>query len=266
MEKVTQEELLEALRNSAEQEPDAHGEKPDADAAKDSDTKGQGEGEKAEKMLPQSEVDRIVKERLAREKSKHEQEVGKFVPYQKFVEAQAKKHGMSPQEYLTAVEEAERLESVADEAEKAGMQPEAYLEYQDAKEKAKAYEAKQQQEQAEAKSREEWERQVSEFKEKHPNVDLYKLGGNADFLEFIEELSPKLSLADKYDRYMKYRAAEKAAKEAEEKSRAERGTSSGRGVSEGEDYGLSDTQKRLAKENGMSYKEYAEIYNMGKPK
>jgi hypothetical protein len=230
------------------------------------DTDGQevvtGEDKPEVKLIPQSEVDRIVQERLARDRKKVE-------PSLSFIERQAKKHGLSPEDYIRAVEEQEALESVKDEAEEKGVDPETLLELKRSKEKLAELERKEAEERAkrdaEEAQRGEWEKQVADFTAAYPGVDVAKLAENAEFMDFIKDLNPSLPLTRMYERFTKYSDAEKAARKANADANSQRSTSSGRDVSSGGvDYGLSDHQKELAKAAGMTEKEYFELHNQYK--
>jgi hypothetical protein len=221
-----------------------------------------GEDKPAEKLIPQSEVDRIVQERLSRERKKHE-------PFSQFVERQAKKHGLDPEAYLREVERQEALASVKDEADTKGVDPETLLELKRTKERLAELERKEADERArEAATKTqqaEFAKQVADFNATYPSVDVAKLAENADFMEFVKDLNPNLTLIKMYERYVRFNEAEKLAKKATTDANASRSTSSGRDTnSGGVDYGLTANQKQLAKENGMTEAEYAELHKQYK--
>lgn len=71
-----------------------------------------------EKTFTQTDIDRIVGERLSRERQK-------YTPYQSFVESQAQQYGMTPDEYLQAVEQQKQEEKNQQFQQQYGIDPEA---------------------------------------------------------------------------------------------------------------------------------------------
>lgn len=212
----------------------------------------QAEPKQQEKLIPQSKVNKIVEDRLARYKKKAQESAS---PYFKFIEEHAKEYGMTPDEYIAAVSKTKVRESVQEKAEELGMTPDEYIEIEEAKRKAEAYDKQQLESKAQAERNAAFEKHVKEFNKKHPNVDVAKLAGNEEFMSFIADLNPNLSLAQRYDKYVEYKGAEKAKILLSQAQKEERSTHAGP-ASKGRDFGLTEIQKELAIEAGMSFEEY----------
>jgi SMC interacting uncharacterized protein involved in chromosome segregation len=107
---------------------------------------------------------------------------------------------------------------------------------------------------------ENWQKQETEFTTKYPNVDLQKLDNDKDFIEFVKDTSPRLTLTERYEKYVKLLGGAESKAMEKFKLNSERSTGSGRNVGNvgGGTYGLTSRQQQLADENGMSYKDYAE--------
>jgi hypothetical protein len=110
-------------------------------------------------------------------------------------------------------------------------------------------------------SEKEFEKQKANFKETHTDIDIEKLLNDEDFLDYGGERRGTLS--EIYESYVKYNAKlkEKTADEIREKYVTKELLSTGTGKGSGEEstYNLTENQKNLAKSNGMSYKEYADL-------
>lgn len=233
------------------------------------DEGGQGDGSQPGKTFTQEDLDRIVGERLARERSSK-------VDYDdlKEVAELVQQFGYSgtPAEIKAALRaEAEErrktaeLQELQEEAATSGTSPELLAEIKALKKELGEIKSDKQKERKEVedkqKAEEAWNKQVTEFQGKHPDVDIEKLGKNEKFLTFLQKANPNVPLVDAYETYIDLvGSAEKAAIEKIQ-SNAERSTSSGRqkGDPSGGTYGLNDFQQKLAKENGMSFQQYADL-------
>jgi hypothetical protein len=217
------------------------------------------EQQSEEKLIPQSELDRIIGDRLARERKKFEEERSSD-PHRKFVERQAKKYGMTPDEYLAEVERQEALAAVEEEAELQGMSPEALLKQREMERKLKEIEEKEakqkEQQEQEQRQAELWQEQQKLFTEKFPTIPIEKVMGDKEFIEYAKEFAPNVSLARRYERYLRDKELASLAKEHGFESRSLRSTSSGRETSNPNDYGLTAEQQELAKAAGMTLKQF----------
>jgi hypothetical protein len=241
----------------AEQEQDAP--EVDAGTAETDEQQTTEQREAQEKMIPQSELDRIIGERLARERKKREEELASD-PYRKFVERQAKEYGMTPDEYLAEVERQEAIAAVEDEAYELGMSPEALLKQREMERKLKEIEEKEakqkEQQEQEQRQAEVWQEQQKLFTEKFPTIPIEKVMGDKEFIEYAKEFAPNVSLARRYERYLRDKELASLAKEHGLESRSLRSTSSGRETSNPNDYGLTAEQQELAKAAGMTLKQF----------
>lgn len=215
----------------------------------------------------QAEVDRVVGERLGRERQKYEG----LEDLRDFPEI-LKEFGYSgtPAEIKQAVKaQAEQykkqaeLEQLQAEARNTGMTPEILAEIKEIKGKIAQYEQKEreslQQYEAKQKADQEWTAQVDAFVKKHPTVDLEKLSENQKFLRFVR--GKDLPLIDLYEDFVEVVGGAEAEAIAKLQANVDRSTASGKekGGAEGGTYGLTPRQQQLAKDGGMSFKEYAEI-------
>lgn len=216
----------------------------------------------------QAAVDKIVGERLGREK-------GKYADYEDLKELvpliQEFGYQGTPAEIkaeLRAEAEGRRkqaeLEALKEEAKETGSSPELLAEIRALKAEMAEIKAdktaSKQESEAKAKAEADWNKQVADFEEQHPDVDLPKLAANKDFMEYLEGASPALSISQNYERFVKFYGKASADAVAKLKSNIDRSTSSGRSKSDagGSTHGLTDRQQQLAAENGLSNKEYAE--------
>ena len=104
--------------------------------------------------------------------------------------------------------------------------------------------------------------EVEELLQAHPEVDLDALAADKSFTAFVS--GRQGSLTERFDDYRtllshlqgdaaaeaRYRFAERALKS----------TANGSSSSLSRDYGLTPRQKALARENGMTYREYAQLF------
>lgn len=229
---------------------------------------GASDDSQSGKLFSQEDVDRILGERLARERSSK-------VDYDdlKEVTALVQEFGYqgTPAEIKAALKaevegrrKAAELQSLEEEAAESGTSPELLAEIKELKKELAEIKQDKQKAQKEQESRrkaeEAWTEQVTTFQEKHPEIDVDKLGKNEKFLSFMKKSNPNLSLVDIYETYIDLvGSAEKAAID-KIIANDERTTSSGKakGDPTGGTHGLNDQQQKLARENGMSFKEYSE--------
>lgn len=161
-------------------------------------------------------------------------------------------------------QKAAELKELEKEADQYGADPELLKEIRDLQKELtdlkKAETDRQQQKSAQEAAQKAFEKSVADLQEKHPDLDTAKLFENEKFVKFAKRSHPSLSLIEVYEDYLDM--ASEAEKEAIEKIKANSGrsTSSGRGRGEpdGGTYGLTPSQQKLAKDSGMSFKDYAE--------
>jgi hypothetical protein len=215
----------------------------------------------------QAEVDRIIGERLGREKTKYADydDLKEIVPVLQEFGYQG-----TPAEIKAVLraqaEEAKKqtlLQELEAEAKQTGMTPEILAEIKVIKSKIAQYEKKEKETlqamENRTKADQEWVKQVDAFTKKHPTVDLEKLSENQKFLRFVK--GKDLPLIDLYEDFVEIIGGAEAEAIAKLQSNVDRSTSSGRqkGDASGGTYGLTPRQQELAKDGGMSFKEYAEI-------
>jgi hypothetical protein len=226
-----------------------------------------------EKTFTQSELDRIVKDRLAREREKY----GDYDDYKGVVEElNAYGYTGSPKEVREIVkqqreayQQQQELEDLHQQAEEDGVTPalaKKIKALEDKLEKSTKViddlisekESKVKEAESKAKADAEWTAQVNEFTNDHPDVDLDELAQNQKFIKFIRGKS--LPLKELYVDFIEFIGEAEAETIAKVHSKNARSTSSGKASSsDGGSYGLSERQKTLAKNNGMSFKEYSEL-------
>jgi uncharacterized protein (UPF0335 family) len=214
----------------------------------------------------QQELDRIINDRLGREKQKyHDYEDAKGIleelnAYGYQGDAKAVRQAVKAQREET--QRQQELQELQEQAKNKGTSPELLAEMRELKkELAEIKKEKEDKIQAVKQADQQKEKMatmVSEFEETYPDVDLEKLNNNDDFIEFYKDSNPNLSLAKVYERYAKYThgAVQKAT--AKIQVNLDRSTSSGKNKQKTESYGLTERQKALAAENGMSEQQYAE--------
>ena len=104
--------------------------------------------------------------------------------------------------------------------------------------------------------------QVEELLKAHPEVDLDALAADKSFTAFVS--GRQGSLTERFNDYrtMLSHLQGDAAAEARYRfaERALKSTANGSSSSLSRDYGLTQRQKSLARENGMTYREYAELF------
>jgi hypothetical protein len=229
----------------------------------------------------QVEIDRVIGERLSREKAKyadHEEIVSILDDFDYAGMTAAEKKVLLRQNadaYKTAKAERqkeEELEALMDQAKHDGTTPQLLakidrLEKQLSEvlgERQAIKQAEEMQKQTQAR----FVNEVQEFQgnEKYKGVDLDKLLKDEDFSEFYQSSNPGLSISQVYDKYVKYVGGAEAAAMAKFKANADRSTASGKQRGDaGGTYGLTAAQIELVdqfnRENPkmkMTYKQYAE--------
>lgn len=213
----------------------------------------------------QAEIDRIVGERLSREKAKYSDyddlkgldEELKAYGY----EGTAKERREAIKAQREAMSSQAELEELQQQADTEGTSPELLREMRELKkemaEMKSERQAKMAEKEATALANEAWGKQLSEFQEIHPNVDLDQLAENPKFKKFIK--GKTLPLKELYEDFTDFIGETEVDAIVKMKSKEERSTGAGKGTSEGGNYGLTAGQQALCKKNGMAYKEYSEI-------
>jgi hypothetical protein len=241
------------------------------------------EGEEV-KTFTQEDVDRIVQERIARVKK----EVPEDYEDLKAIDEELKAFGYEGtakerREAIKAQREAvaeqtrkqqelEELQRLEEEDELTPAQARKMKSLEDSvkqlsetiKEITSEKQKVTEEQKAKAKADAEWQEQVSEMNETHPDVDLEELGKNAKFLKFIK--GKGMPLKELYEDFVEFVGETEAEAIIKVKSKDIRSTSSGKGNnSEGNSYGLSTEEKALVDDHNrkypkskMSYKEYSE--------
>lgn len=222
----------------------------------------------------QAKVDEIVKERLARVKNEKPEdyddlkeiaeEIGEF-----FEGATPSEKKAAIKAYKAELAAQKELEELQKQAQDEGTSPALLKEIQEAKKAAKeandklAAIEKAQNDKENAKKEEEareanYQAARKELLEKH-DVDADDLQKNDKFMKFIKG-KKDINLIEEYESFVEFIGETEAETIVKFKSKESRSTSSGKGASsDGATYGLNNRQQELAKKNGMTYKEYAEI-------
>lgn len=230
-----------------------------------------GQNTPAGKTFTQEELDRIVGERLARAKKDKPEDYDDLREITETLKAFG--YSGTPAEMKAVLKDQasrkakeQELAELEEEAERKGSSPELLAEIKELKAEIKGMKQKdedREKQAREAKDREEaWIKQVEAFKEKHPDVDMDALGQNERFVKFLGRANPTLSLVEVYEDFLDLVGGAEAAAIAKIKSNNDRSTASGKGGGgdhAGGTYGLTDHQQQLAKRNGMSNKEYADM-------
>lgn len=217
----------------------------------------------------QAEMDRIIGQRITSVKASMAdyadlKEIADTLPMFGYEGTIADRKAALKQEAETR-KAARELADLKDEADKTGDSPEMLARLKKAEEKLAKIDEKEQQQKKELEDKqradESFQEQVKEFETAHPDVDIKKLGENKKFLSFVEKASPALTLLERYDTYIELIGDAEKAAIAKIQSNNERSTSSGRskGDPTGGTYGLNDYQQKLAAQNGMTFKEYADL-------
>jgi transcriptional regulator with XRE-family HTH domain len=233
------------------------------------------EGKVVFEEAEQKEIDRIVSERLTREKSKYvdyddlkeiEAELEEFgytgTPAEKKAAIKAYKESLREQSnYQEEIEHYANDGEIPDEkvlnalAKKFGVPA-------DKVEKAiKKVISIDEAEEKKQKDDEAWDKQVKAFEEKYETVDIGKLAEDKKFIKFAK--GKGLPLVELYEEYLDFLGDSEKEFTAKIQANIDRSTSSGKqkGDALGGTYGLSADEQELAKENGMTMKEYSERKN-----
>lgn len=229
---------------------------------------GGGDDLQSGKTFTQEDVDRIVGERLSREKASKAdyedlKEIADSLEVYGYTGSVADKKALFKQ-HAEAKRQAEAVEALEEEAIKSGSSPEMLARLKKAEELLEKIQEKEQKQQQEMENKqkvdEAWNQQTALFQEKYPDVDMPKLAENERFMKFLR--SSTLPFVEAYEDYIDLvGGAEKAAVE-KIKANDDRSTFSGKAKAEpsGGTHGLTDNQQSLAKKNGMTNKEYADLY------
>ncbi|MDR3599377.1 MAG: hypothetical protein P4L49_02660 [Desulfosporosinus sp.] len=220
----------------------------------------------------QAEVNRVVQERLAREQ-------GKYADHEEYkgIEEELKAFGYAgtPKEIRETIkaqrEETQRqaeLVKLQEQAKTQGISPELLAEMKELKKELSELKGERQvqKQAAEAKTKLEanWNAQVKEMTEAHPDVDLEALPNDPKFTKFAK--GKNLPLKELYEDFVDFVGETQAGAIAKAKSKEQRSTGSGKGAnSTGKNHGLSQDQMNTVdqwnKQNPkmkMSYQQFAD--------
>ena len=213
----------------------------------------------------QQELDRIVGERLSREKAKYsdyddlkglDEELTAFgyegTPRERREAIKAQREAMSAQT---------ELETLQEQASQQGTSPELLAEIRELKKELSEIKSERQAKKAEIELKEKndkaWNEQLTDFQATYKDVDLDQLAENAKFKKFIK--GKNLPLKELYADFADFIGEAETDAIKKTMSKQERSTGNGKGnSSEGGSYGLTSNQQALAKENGIPLKEFAE--------
>jgi chromosome segregation ATPase len=227
---------------------------------------GQQQQGQQEKTFTQAELEKIIGERLHRERSKYETELKEYQETLNELEdfgytgtVQEKREAIRA--YKAEIAKAQELEQLKQEASTTGTSPELLAEIRELKKELSDIKAERQAKEAEIKQaqqqKEAWESQTKEFEKAYPDVDLEQLDKNSKFLKFIKGKTG--TLKEMYEDFVELVGEAEASAIAKAMAKNERSTGSGKSSSaDGGGYGLTDRQKMLAQKSGQTYKEYAE--------
>lgn len=204
----------------------------------------------------QAEVNRIVEERLARER-------GKYTDYEDLKgtidELNALGYQGSAKEVKEAIravrEQTEReaeLQDLQRQAETEGTSPEVLKEIRDLKKELAEIKKDKQEKLDAVKHQQDQQEQlnamVEEFNETYPDVDLEQLNNDEEFLEFVRDANPNLSLVKVYERYTKYTRGAQQKAAAKIQTNLDRSTSSGKSKGRQDTFGLTAEQRETVDE------------------
>lgn len=220
----------------------------------------------------QPEINRIVEDRLARERSKYsdyedlkglDEELAAF-GYQ----GTAKERREAIKAQREEIAKQAELEELQRQSQLQGTSPELLAEIKELKKELGELKGERQAQKQAADEKkqadEAWSKQVKEMTEAYPDVDLDTLADDAKFKKFAKGKS--LPLKELYEDFAEFIGETEAATIAKVKSKEERSTSSGKAKgSDGGSHGLSDDQKKVVDDWNrknpdmkMSYKEYSD--------
>jgi chromosome segregation ATPase len=236
----------------------------------------EGQQDQPEKVFSQADVDRIVGERLHRERSKHETELAEYKETLNELEefgytgtVQEKRQAIRA--YKEELKKAQELESLQDEATQSGTSPELLAEIRELKKELSEIKAERQAKETamkeEVRKNKEWEDQITEFEEAYSDVDLKELNNNDRFIKFIK--GKQGTLKDLYADFVDFIGDTEKSTIIKMKSKEARSTTSskGSGGSDGGTYGLNSEQlatledwNRRNPQMKMSPKEFSQYY------
>jgi len=225
----------------------------------------QEEQQQSEKTFTQSELDKIVADRLARAKSPDDYEDLKEVlaELEEYGYPQTAKETREMIRQQKATAKAEReLEELEEQADRSGTSPELLREIKELKNELKeltdekkaiaaAKESEKAKIEADKKANDDWKTQVDEIETKYPDINLASLEDNAKFMKFIKGKGGQ-SLVELYEDFEELigEAESNAIKKA--MSKAERSTGTGKGNSGGTSI-LNEQQKDTLKTWNTKY-------------
>jgi len=216
----------------------------------------------------QVEVDRIVGERLARAKLEKPadyedlQEINKLLEEFDYAGMTANEKKVALKELSEKYKSEKQLTDLQEQAKEQGTSPELLKKIEtleaEIKELTGERQAQKQAEIDKQKAEATAKQELEEFEEKHKDVDWKELLKNPKFVKYADKRAG--TLTDLYDSYIEFVGETEAEALVKVVSKENRSTSSGKDNStDGNNYNLTEHQKELAKENGMTYKRYAEL-------
>lgn len=239
------------------------------------ETTGNGnQAQNPEKTFTQAEIDKIIGERLARERDKYNgyddlKELPDILKDFGYEGTPAEIKAVLRQQANEAKAQRE-LEELQKEAAQTGSNPELLAEIKalkaDLADLKKERAEKKSQEEAKQKDLEAAQAQIKAFNEEYSDIDVEKLLADPKFGKFVKRSAPNLTLIEIYEDYKELVGDTEAATIAKINSNKERSTGSGRGTgNNGGTYGLNEEQiktvddwNRANPKMKMTYKEFAD--------
>lgn len=210
-----------------------------------------------EKLLNQEAVNAIVSKRVGKEKAKFEKQLEEFQSNSLSARL-ASKYSITEDEVEKLIEgslKKEALAEIADEAEEMGISPEVLLELRQTKAENKSLKEKdksRKDEVARKKAKEEeFNKQVLDFEERFPDIDINKLNKNEGFNSFYEKVNESVSLADAYESYSNLVGDAKSRELASKAYKEERSTNEKDVNGSSAKDQLTQDQLNLCEENGI---------------
>lgn len=177
-----------------------------------------------------------------------------------FIARQAKRYGITEEEYMEKMETQQHRRDMEKEAADEGVEDvDKYIKDKTLEDRISKIENK-------GKENAKWVEQETELLEKYPSIDLRKLDTNKSFVKFVSNQKPGLSLLNMYEDFVELIGDVKADTLRQQTNKANRATNPGRGGSLSNDktHGLSPTQLALCEENGIKPKDFASSLATGK--
>ena len=234
----------------------------------------EGQYQQAEKTFTQADVDRIVGERLSREgvqDAKEVLETLKAFGYEGTpaeVKATLKVQAEAYKQQQAEQEKQAEIDAAKAEAQQSGTSPELIAEIKSLKAELADIKAERQAKKAEEEKNakaeeakkaadEEAKKSFDEAAQIYGAETLEKLSKDEDFLDYVagKVNTPVKTLVERFMK-IKGKALDEAYAKAASKAARSTGSAAGSAGSGGT-YGLTEHQQQLAKDNGMSLKEYA---------